>query len=52
MEDIVIPKEMEEYIKVYEKYYKMKSDYEEKKKRRRKILRRHWTFQWEKNYLK
>jgi hypothetical protein len=38
MEDIVIPKEMEEYIKVYEKYYKMKSDYEEKKKKKKKNI--------------
>ena len=38
METIVVPKEMKEYIKVYENYYKLKSAYEKKLKKKKKDI--------------
>ena len=52
MEDIVVPKEMKEYIKVYEKYYKLKNDYEEKKKKKKKNIMKASDIPMEKKIFK
>ena len=52
METIVVPKEMKEYIKVYENYYKLKIAYEKKLKKKKKDIMKAEDISMEKKLFK